>query len=112
MQEKKKILIILDYLIGPIRASFDDQLMTGVPVIDEDDMLKELNLRIGDMYSGYYEFDSHGQGCRFDEERFRAEKGELLDLLGSSSAGSVSSTTAATRSTIRRQPGYRRCERK
>ncbi|MBR6044530.1 MAG: hypothetical protein IKP47_02725 [Ruminococcus sp.] len=82
MQEKKKILIILDYLIGPIRASFDDQLMTGVPVIDEDDMLKELNLRIGDMYSGYYEFDSHGQGCRFDEERFRAEKGELLDLLG------------------------------
>ncbi|MBR5371917.1 MAG: hypothetical protein IK130_06855 [Oscillospiraceae bacterium] len=79
--QKKTVVIMLDYLKGPIWDSFDDFLYTGIPVIDSDAVLRKLNVQIGDMFSSYYEFNSHEQGCWFDAERQKAEKQELLALL-------------------------------
>ena len=81
MEDKTTIRIMLDFLAGPIWFSEPDCLYTGIPVLDNDDVLLKLNNKICDMYSSYYEFDSHDQGCWFDTEREKAEKDEMLDLL-------------------------------
>ena len=72
---------MLDYLEGPIWLAESDNLYTGIPVLDTDPVLLKLNIRIQRMYSSYYEFNTHGQGCLFDEEKQKAEKEEMLSLL-------------------------------
>ena len=52
------------------------------PLVLDDQVVLSLNERINEMYSGYFEFDSHGQACWFDEDRMRADKDVMLDLLG------------------------------
>ena len=81
MEDKTTIRIMLDYLEGPIWLAESDNLYTGIPVLDNDPVLLKLNNKIRRMYSSYYEFDSHDQGCWFDTDREKAEKDEMLDLL-------------------------------
>ena len=78
---KKIITLMLDYLEGPVWLAEADNLYTGIPVLDTDPVLLKLNMRIQRMYSSYYEFNSHEQGCLFDEEKQKAEKEEMLSLL-------------------------------
>ena len=54
----------------------------STPLVLDDQVVLSLNERINEMYSGYFEFDSHGQACWFDEDRMRADKDVMLDLLG------------------------------
>jgi len=77
----KEILIMLDYDGGPIWNTFPDDLMTGIPQIDADEQLLALNCRISRKYMSYYEFDSHDEGCWFNEERQTTEREEMRDLL-------------------------------
>ena len=37
-------------------------------------VVKALDEELGDMYSSYYEFNSHDRACWFDEERERRDK--------------------------------------
>ena len=78
------VKIMLDYLQGAIWISDVEtgRPLTGIALVDNDEELRRLNYEISYLYSSYYEFDSHGQACWFDEERERADKGRMLDLLG------------------------------
>lgn len=78
------VKIMLDYLQGAIWISDVEtgKPLTGIALVDNDEELCKLNYEISYLYSSYYEFDSHGQSCWFDEERERADKGRMLDLLG------------------------------
>ena len=81
----KTITLELDYSFGPIMKNIYDeslnQLITDIPVIDNDYVLNELNSEISDLYSVCYEFDSHDQACYFNEETLRANKETLIKLM-------------------------------
>ena len=75
----------LDFLGGPLWKDVWDveknELTTGIPVVDDDERLAELDAEIQDLFCSYYEFDSHGQACWFDEDRQKADKDKMLALL-------------------------------
>ncbi len=77
------IKLMLDFLQGPIWISDVEtgKPMTGIELVDEDEQIRQLNYEIQDLYDSYYEFDSHDQACWFDEERERADKQRMLELL-------------------------------
>ncbi len=80
----RTVKLLLDYLQGPIWTS-DVQTgkpCTGIAVVDNDEDLRKVNLEISNLYSSYYEFDSHGQACWFNEDQEKADKQKMLDLLG------------------------------
>ncbi len=79
----KKIKIMLDYLQGPIWTSDPEtgKPETGIEVVDNDETLRQLNYEIQDLYDSYYEFDSHGQACWFNEKQEKADKDKMLGLL-------------------------------
>lgn len=79
----KTLKISLDYLSGPLwKDEFvDGDVVTGIPIVDKDKTLKLINDEISELYSSYYEFDSHNQACWFDKERERADKSHMLELL-------------------------------
>lgn len=84
-EKMKTITLELDYLIGPIMKDIYDeslnQLITDIPVIDNDYVLNELNSEISNLYSDCYEFDSHDKGCYFNKENLRANKETLIKLM-------------------------------
>lgn len=77
------IRIQLDYLQGPIWISdFETgEPLTGNDIVDADPEISRINKEIGDMYTSYYEFDSHGQACWFNAEQEKRDKPRLLRLL-------------------------------
>lgn len=83
IEEKQVIKIQLDYLQGPIWISDTEtgEPMTGIELIDDDDVLKALNYQACQMYSSYYEFNSHDAPCWFNLEKEKAEKDVLLNLI-------------------------------
>ena len=57
------------------------QPMTGISIIDNDEKLRKINLEISELFSDYYEFNSHGQGCWFNYEKEKEDKDKMLSLL-------------------------------
>ena len=80
---KQVIKIQLDYLQGPIWISDIEtgEPITGIDIIDNDKVLKRLNYTAGQMFSSYYEFNSHDVACWFNHDKEKAEKGKMLDLI-------------------------------
>lgn len=60
----------------------DGELRTGIPAIDNYKALQALNNQICELYSSCYEFDSHDLPCWFNEEKEKADKPRMLELLG------------------------------
>ncbi len=83
IEEKQVVKIQLDYLQGPIWISDAEtgEPMTGIELIDSDAVLKALNYQVCQLFSSYYEFNSHDAPCWFNREKEKAEKGILLDLI-------------------------------
>ncbi len=81
----KTIKLMLDYLQGPIWISDAEtgEPLTGIDVIDNDEVLPKLNLECCELYSSCYEFDSHNQACWFNEEKLKNYKDRILFLLDS-----------------------------
>ena len=81
----EKIRLMLDFLSGPIwNEYFDSEAhreITGIEIIDNDEILQAMNEEIQDLYSSYYEFNSHGVACWFNEEQEKADKEKMLGLL-------------------------------
>ena len=80
---QKTIRLKLDYLQGPIWVSdFETgEPLTGVEAVDRDPVLKELNRQAGQLFSSYYEINSHGVACWFNHEKQKAEKEQMLSLI-------------------------------
>lgn len=81
--KKQIVKIKLDYLQGPIWLSdiSTGKPLTGIDIIDNDEKIRELNYKISEMFSSYYEFDSHDQACWFNYEQERKDKEKMLSLL-------------------------------
>ncbi len=83
----KTLRLQLDFLAGPLWKDVWDveknTVTTGIPVVDDDEKLAELDAEIQELFSSYYEFDSHDQACWFDENRQKADKDKMLALLES-----------------------------
>lgn len=77
------VKIELDYLHGPIWCCDED----GIPylehfdIIKNDDLCQKLDKQIEDIYSSYYEFDSHDMGCWFNYEQQFKDRYIMKDLL-------------------------------
>ena len=81
--DKDNVRIMLDYLQGPIWISdFETgEPFTGIDIVDNDDILRKLNLRCSELYNSCYELDADDQSCRFDNEKLKSIKDELLSLI-------------------------------
>ena len=80
----KTIKLDLDFLIGPIvKDVFSESkniLVTGVDVIDNDEVIADLDKRIMELYSSFYSFDDK-DSCKFDAELANSHKDELNRLV-------------------------------
>lgn len=80
---KNIIKLMLDYSQGAIWTSDIEtgEPITGIESIDNDALIIKLNYEMANLYSSYYEFDSHGQACWFNEEQQKTDKDRMLGLL-------------------------------
>lgn len=81
----KTIKLELDYLIGPIIKDVfsisQKNVITGIDVIDNDEIVRKLDLSISTIFSSCYEFDKEDITCFLDEEKVKKEKQNLMQLL-------------------------------
>ena len=75
------IKIMNEFLHSPIWTYEDGVVTDDISVISEDEKLQRLCDKIENMFSGYYEFDSHDQACWFNSEQEKADKEVMLDLI-------------------------------
>ena len=61
---------------------YDEYGITDEPSFIADDViLQNICSKAEDMYTSYYEFDSHGVACWFDVEKEKEEKEIMLGLI-------------------------------
>ena len=77
----KKIKLMMEFLHGPIWVYDEEGLIDSLRLVEEDLIIKELDKQMGDMYSSYYEFDSHDEACWFNKEKQIEDKPKMLELL-------------------------------
>lgn len=80
--KKREIRLELEIGRCPIFCSDlnDGEIFTEIKVIDNDPIVKELNYKLGCMYNDFFEFDSHDQGCWFNQEQADKDKDILFEL--------------------------------
>lgn len=77
------IKIMNEFLHGPIWA-YENGMARRIPaIVEEDAILKELNRSAGELFDSYYEFNSNGQACWFNEEKQRETRDEMSLLTAS-----------------------------
>ena len=76
-----KIKIMTEFLHSPIWTYEDGVVTDDISVISEDSTVQVLCEKIEEMFSSYYEFDSHDQACWFNSEQEKADKEIMLDLI-------------------------------
>lgn len=81
----KTIKLKLDYLSGPICGEYysieKHCIITKILIIDNDKELQDICKKMQNMYSSYYEFDSHGEACWFNKKQQEKDKPKMLELL-------------------------------
>lgn len=76
------VKIMNEYLHGPIWVYNSNGISVWkYPLISDDPLLKVLNNKAMELFSSYYEFDSHDMPCWFNHEKEKAEKNIMLDLI-------------------------------
>lgn len=75
------IKIMNEFLHSPIWTYEDDFITDDFPILTNDETLQGLTKQIEELYSSYYEFDSHDQACWFNHEKEKADKNIMLDLI-------------------------------
>ena len=81
----KKVKLIFDFGEGPIwNEYFDEKSLkttTGIDEIDNNKDIQKLNQELQDIYSSYYEQDSHDMPMWFNKEKQIKDKEEVLKKL-------------------------------
>lgn len=75
------IKIMNEFLHSPIWTYEDGTVTDDLEIIANDEILQKLSEQASDMFTSYYEFDSHDQPCWFNHEKEQAEKEIMLDLI-------------------------------
>ncbi|MCD8295730.1 MAG: hypothetical protein LUE27_10915 [Clostridia bacterium] len=80
--EKRVVRLDLEPWEYPIFLTdyMDGTTYTGVPVIDNDEVVRELNKKICHMYGDCFEADSHGVAMWFNSELYTKICAELKSL--------------------------------
>lgn len=81
MKNRVKIKLMTEFLHGPIWIYDEEGFVDSLSLVEEDFIIKELDKEMADMYSSYYEFDSHNEACWFDKEKQIEDKPKMLELL-------------------------------
>lgn len=78
------IKIMNEFLHEPVWTCIEDAGVEtdSLPLVHDDPAVASLNGKIGKLYDFYYEFDSHGMACWFNEEQENVDKARTLKLLG------------------------------
>lgn len=75
------IKIMNEFLHSPI-WTYEDGIVSDEPqLISDDEILQTLSKQAEEMFSSYYEFDSHDQACWFSHEKEKSDKEIMLDLI-------------------------------
>ena len=76
------VKIMNEYLHGPIWVYNSNGISVWkYPLISDDPLLNVLNDKAMELFSGYYEFDSHDVPCWFNSEKEKDEKDIMLNLI-------------------------------
>lgn len=73
-----------EFLHGPVCVLDDDGISAAdgsLSLVEDDPVVRELNDEAGSLFDSYYEFDSHGQPCWFNEDKQRTYSGRMLSLV-------------------------------
>lgn len=75
------VKIMNEFLHSPI-WTYEDGIVTDDPsVISNDQEIQTLAKQVEEIYSSYYEFDSHDEACWFNKEKEYADRFLMHDLL-------------------------------
>ena len=76
------VKLMNEYLHGPIWVYNSDGIaVRNFPLVYNDPILETLNKKAMEMFSSYYEFDSHGMPCWFDKNKEKREKQQMADII-------------------------------
>lgn len=77
-----EIKIMLDFGHSPI-WKYDDGFVTDeyFPIVDDDVLLNQIADKINDLYSSYYEFNSHDVACWINKEQKEKDKPIMRELV-------------------------------
>lgn len=79
------VVLQLEYLQGTIEKKIFDTtkgcVVTGIEVVDNDAIVRDLNKEIEEMYSSLFKFNVDGKGCVFDETEYSVIKDKLSALI-------------------------------
>ncbi len=76
------VKIMNEFIHSPIWVYDDDKDIIDEPtIIAQDAKLQDLCRQAEDMFSVYYEIDSHDEPCWFNHEKEKAEKNTMIKLI-------------------------------
>lgn len=75
------IKIMNEFIHSPIWVYDDGDIIDEPTLIANDSKLQDLCNKAENMFSSYYEFDSHNEPCWFNYEKEKAEKNSMLELI-------------------------------
>ena len=76
------VKIMNEFMHSPVWVYNSDGIaLWKYPPIDDDPVISALSTRAEEMFTSYYEFDSHDMPCWFNEEREKNEKHIMLDII-------------------------------
>ena len=78
---KYKVKLMTEFIHGPVWIYDEKGLMDSLDLVEEDAIVKKLDLEMADLYTSYYEFDSHNEACWFNKEEQIKDKPKMLELL-------------------------------
>lgn len=74
----KKIKLMTEFMHGPVWIYDEDD---SLSFVEEDLIIKDLDTQMANLYTSYYEFDSHDKACWFNKEQQIKDKPKMLELL-------------------------------
>lgn len=78
------VRIMNEFLHGPLWVLDEEGISAAegsLPLVEDDADVRELNQEAGSLFDSYYEFDSHGEACWFNEGRQREDASRMLALV-------------------------------
>lgn len=78
------VRIMNEFLHGPLWVLDEEGISVAegsLPLVEGDATVRELNKEAGSLFDSYYEFDSHGEACWFNEDRQKEDACRMLALV-------------------------------
>ena len=75
------VKIMNEFIHSPLWIYDEDSIIDEPEFIANDARLQDLCNKVENMFSSYYEFDSHKDPCWFNHEKEKAEKNIMLKLI-------------------------------